>query len=48
MNGVQAKKGGRGRGRPPAKGKAGKRASKYYDSDDDVVYRFVKLFHCLG
>ena len=31
----------KGRGRPPAKAKGKKKASKYYDSEDDVVYRYV-------
>ena len=33
-------KAAKGRGRPPAKG-GRKKSSKYYDSDDDVVYRYV-------
>ena len=38
-----AKAAAKGRGRPPAaaKAKGRKKASKYYESDDDVVYRCV-------
>ena len=36
-----AKAAAKGRGRPPAKAKGKKKASKYYDSEDDVVYRYV-------